>query len=536
MNDSNRTSLWQRSPLIQFFIWLFSWRGFRSILILLGCAVVLILMLYAKENWQGRHQWNKYRRQLEDQGEKLDLRAFIPKSIPDDQNFAAAPIVQSWFNRGDPPPIAASFSDDDYSAASGMISNPDKNKNTRDFIDLEAWAAAFNSMQNGEPERGKKVPPGELSSQSRSKAAPLILDALESSEPILAELRTAAMRPAVRYPINYDLENPWAILLPHLAKLKAACQRLQLKACAHLAAGQTESAFKDVELMLYLADSMEEEFFLISQLVRIACVNISIQPIWEGLAENRWSRDQLRALQARLLEFNFIAAVHRSLEAEQAAGIRSIELVQEKGLGYLQELQSLQTHNPSHRFGLNALNRLIPNGWYELEKYNYCRFRHMLTGTAIDLAQKRISPGQIKANNREFDRQLNDPGFMGREANLVLKHRLLSALLLPALGKVVFKSSVAQVTTDQAAVACALEQYRMANEKFPDTLQALVPNFIAALPKDTLTGEPFKYAKAGDNQFTLYSIGWDENDDEGTPGNTMFSESSGDWVWSYTVD
>ena len=62
-------------------------------------------------------------------------------------------------------------------------------------------------------------------------------------------------------PVVYDLENPWGILLPHLGNIKRTVQRLQLRACAELAAGRSDDALADVKLMLYLADSVKTSRF-----------------------------------------------------------------------------------------------------------------------------------------------------------------------------------------------------------------------------------------------------------------------------------
>ena len=35
---------------------------------------------------------------------------------------------------------------------------------------------------------------------------------------------------------------------------------------------------------------------------------------------------------------------------------------------------------------------------------------------------------------------------------------------------------------------------------------------------------------AFDGQFILYSVGWNEKDDGGVPGKTLFDEKEGDWV------
>src|SRR2546422_5648197 len=40
--------------------------------------------------------------------------------------------------------------------------------------------------------------------------------------------RAASQRPYARYPVIYDLENPWGILMPHIARVVGAIHRLQL--------------------------------------------------------------------------------------------------------------------------------------------------------------------------------------------------------------------------------------------------------------------------------------------------------------------
>ncbi len=91
----------------------------------------------------------------------------------------------------------------------------------------------------------------------------------------------------------------------------------------------------------------------------------------------------------------------------------------------------------------------------------------------------------------------------------------------------------AQTVVNEAAIACALEKYRLANGQFPANLESLAPKFISLLPDDVVSGEPYKYRRTDKGQFVLYSVGWNEKDDGGTPGKTLFDDKEGDWVWSY---
>jgi hypothetical protein len=176
---------------------------------------------------------------------------------------------------------------------------------------------------------------------------------------------------------------------------------------------------------------------------------------------------------------------------------------------------------------------LIPHGWYYLEEVNYCQGFHTELGTGLDFENNRVSPAQFKSGDLAFQQMMAATGFAGTGLGIVLHHRVTARLLLPALNRAIMKTAAAQTAVNQAAVACALERYRLANDHFPEKLDALAPQFISPLPNDALTGEPYKYRRTDDGRFVLYSAGWDEKDDGGLPGKTLFDERQGDWVWEY---
>ena len=88
---------------------------------------------------------------------------------------------------------------------------------------------------------------------------------------------------------------------------------------------------------------------------------------------------------------------------------------------------------------------------------------------------------------------------------------------------------------------CALERYKLASGRYPETLDALVPQFIGKLPHDIIGGKPLHYRRTGDGKFVLYSIGWNEKDDGGVVvfrknSLTAVDTEKGDWVWQYPVN
>ncbi len=529
MTDQAQPSIWERSTLVRFFRWLFSWRGIRRILIVVAWTATIIALFYGEENWRGRRAWNKYRHELEARGEQLDWKAFIPKPVPAEQNFAATSFFEFLFinktNRHN--------WNDDYDRASRKISNSRTRHDggNRHFIDLVAWRMALDAIRSGGLVPRQGFESDKLDLESRVKAAPAPLVALKSYDAIFAELRAASPRAYSRYPLKYKLDEPWTMLIPHLSEIKSIAQRLQLKACAGLAAGSNESALADVRLMLRLTDSLKEEPFLISYLVRVDCQKVATQPIWEGLAEHRWSEAQLQELQTRLQQFNFVADLKGPLDAERAAGILTVELLRKR-----RNLLRLLSDAPSPTYGhlsfANLVGYIIPRGWDYQEELNYCRLYDSQLARTIDTGKGRVSPNRIESNTHELEREFTGDPFEGQFVRTI-RHKWFASLLLPALGKTIRRSAEAQTAADQAALACSLERYRLAKGQFPENLEALVPQFVSRLPNDLLAGEPYRYRRTDDGQFTLYSVGWNEKDDGGVPGKTLYDDKQGDWVWQY---
>lgn len=518
---------WQQSTIRRFLKRQFSWRTARWALIDFAVLATVVALFYAEENFRGKRPWDAYRRELEVRGEQLDWRAFIPKPVPDNQNFAATPVIQSWFVRSNYTYHASEYwKNDNYGRVSDRISNSQykKDEGNRHFTDLVAWEMAFDAVRSGKFSRSQRFESSQVDRESRAKAVPAVLDGLMTNAAIFAELRAASHRPYSRYPVNYDVEDPAEVLLPHLNSMRAVCRRLGLRASAELAAGRSEEALEDVEFTLHMGDSLRNEPTLISYLVRIACLHLTTQPIWEGLAESGWSDEQLRELQTLLQQHNFVADLKEALDVERAFGVGIIEFI--RNTGKLAELSDVgDGGSPLDRFV-----RFAPNGWYDLEQVNYCRLFELQMAGTFDPAAKRVSPSQIKSNEQALDRVFHDQNPL---AAIFIRHQVLSAMLLPALPRIPVKAATAQIAADQAALGCALERYRLANGQFPEKLDALVPRFIAQLPHDVITGEPYKYHLTKDGRFILYSVGWNEKDDGGVSGKTLFAEKDGDWVWQY---
>ncbi len=498
------------------FRWLFSWSTLRRALVCLAALITLLAVVWTVENWRGKRAWEKYQREWEAKGEKFDLQAFIPPPVPDDQNFTMTPFLAPLLDFNPLPLKPGQSLWRDTNAFQklqefGYKESPNVSGSwTRAHrTDLTAWADALDGK--------KDVPASGESSSDRALAATNVLRSLEKYKPVLDELRTASQRPFCRFNVRYD-GDPADILLPHLSAVKKISLVFQMRALAELGSGQNSQALEDTEMILYLAASIKGEPTLISGLVRIAMLNISLQPVWEGLAARQWSDAQLKELQQHLAQIDLLTEFGSTMRGERALGnVRLDYWLERKNFG-----------SPGVDDASGARFIPFPSGWiYQNKLFINRMYQHVLQ--PLDGTLHRAYSADSKEKDALFHKEL----FSG-----FVLYKIFARLLLPAMEGAGMKFAYAQANIDEAVVACALERYRLAHGQFPESLDALSPQFIEKIPHDLITGEPLKYNRTEDGQFVLYSVGWNGKDDGGKVALTggkhgRVDISQGDWVWQY---
>ena len=344
-----------------------------------------------------------------------------------------------------------------------------------------------------------------------------VLFALSKYDSVFNELHHASSLPYSVFPVHYD-EGSSALLL-HLALLKELSKVLRIHAVANLAADQTAEALTDIQLAIHLAASIESEPFLISQLVRNAILQNSLQPVWEGLAKHQWSGEELEELQKALGSIRLLEDYGRSLRAERSLGN---DLADKLRAGGLFEQDLLKLAGASDQF-VTFLTKFAPRGWIYQNQLLLNRLYQERALPVIDVANYRVYVGLCKA--AAATPELANPTVFNR----------VGQLLFPAVANIAPKFARGQTAIDLATLACALERYRIAQDQHPDNLESLVPRFIERIPSDMITGEPLKYRRTYDGQFVLYSVGWNEKDDQGeialSKSKSFVDYDAGDCVW-----
>jgi hypothetical protein len=505
------------------------WRLLRWGLIALAFIITLAAVVITEEDWRGKRDWEAYKLKWEAKGEKFDWQAFVPPTVPNDQNFFRAPIftnmldgkiVMSPSGADGGPDIRPEASQSGYAVYPMRIT------------DLQAWQNYYRNPTNIHAVTELVMTNGTLiaetnylnhatdkfpiASQPQTPAKDVLL-ALSKFDSAIKELRQASQRPYSDLPLDYKKGfNVGRTLFPYLGELKLCSQTLQLRAGAELADGESAKALDDVKLMLYLNNSLRTSPFLISALVRIAITRVALQPIWEGLAEHKWSDEQLAVLEAELAQMDFLADYEFVMRGERAFAIASLE----------NQRRTREIISYTDRGMVTNKLTFMPGAYFYRSELAIAQMQQQWLLPLVDTNSNIVSPETMRRVDAAVRAAKKHYSF----------YKVQAIMLAPALDKAAKQFAIAQTGINLARVACALERYRLAHGEYPETLDPLTPEFIAKLPHDIINGQPLHYHRTDDGQFVLYSVGWDGTDDGGKPAlrnGGLVDVENGDWVWRY---
>ena len=470
--------------------------------------VGLAVLIYAGENLRGKAAWEKFKKDWEAKGEVFDYKQVIPKPVPTEKNFAHTPMLKALFdpkpeqNLNEPKPGKKK----NPSRAEGLMVLEGKQPelaqwSTGRSTDLKAWQKYFREQKDWpHPEKA-------------GRPADDILIAMKKHKAEFAELAKAAKdRPLCRFDVKYEAH--FAALLPHLSVLRNAARGYTLRALAHLAKDNPDAAFADVRMAMVLANSIKDEPILISHLVRIALLDLSMQPVWEGLAGNQWKAAHLGALERLLAGIDLIRAQSRAMLGERdMANLLIDEMHDQTPAEWAKLLGDGQEIFP-------ALT-IAPKGWVYQNQVNFNRV-HLEFSRHITAAKaRRIKPEMAVAMEKHVNK-------MGRGP-----YHVLPNLLLPGIGRLSIRTGSGQAAVDHARIACLLELHKRKHGSYPVALAKLE----SGTPHDPYTGKPYAYATAK-GRYRLHGVGWNQKD-EG--GKMVFTNAKGsrDWekgdlTWQYT--
>lgn len=269
--------------------------------------------------------------------------------------------------------------------------------------------------------------------------------------------------------------------MAHLDDIRDLTRILVLDALYKAETGDAASAGASLERAMRLSETLRNEPFLISQMVRVACHSLAVDGIQHVVNRVSLPEEKLKQLQELTEAADDPDTIYRGMIGERCF-----------------------TTDGSYPTAPNAIvSRLF------------------LSSTARILTQA-VDTSRLTGKQRkdEFER-------IEESANASLNPT--AAVFLPAFARTheTHDRDIAKLRV--AATVLAIERYRLVENKVRDSLNALVSKFLKAVPVDPFDEQPLRYSK-GDIGYMVYSIGTDLRDDQGAEPDTKARNATGDIV------
>jgi hypothetical protein len=377
-----------------------------------------------------------------------------------------------------------------YAELDAWYTIPESAENAADvFID------SFSHYEKWEDEKKLKLLPiiGQAKLPLRTEplaedTKALVAEYLVDNQKALELLRKGAAIEHSRYPV--DLSKGFEALMPDLSNIRDGAKLLKLEAVLHAENGKPEQAVDSITSTFGLARSLSKEPILVSQLVRIACQALAVSTLEHTINRTEFTDEQLVDLGQTLVSAENPSAMTRAFAGERCAGVNIFKMPA------AQILRIIDGGSP-------------PPAVVAIALYKFSGLADMDAVMYVDFMNDYLKAIQLPPHKRQ---DVVDAVCDRVEA--VSKIHILLWGFMPAFSRIIQIDvrNIAQLHTSRTGLA--VQRYRLAVGKLPDTLAELIPTYLDAVPKDPFDGKDLRYKKL-ETGFVVYSIGEDGNDDGG---------------------
>jgi len=328
---------------------------------------------------------------------------------------------------------------------------------------------------------------------------------LKRVQPALGEARRLAGLRTGRFPTTAPenaLSSPVGLLVQSPREI---ANLLWLDAALLAQSQQSDAALVSGRAILNAGRSIGDEPLMIAHLVRMACQRMAITGVERVLAQGQASEPALAATQDLFTDEAAQPILLYALRGERAYGdvlIGWMEAGDPRGFG------SVNATGGSIFYPLLGGSMMTQNRALKLE----------LMTEAVEIAKRPPDeqPDRFQELNRKVKSLPQNSGTM------------LASLAIPAVSKVADACQRSRADLRCAVTALAVERYRLAHGAWPETLDQLVPRFLAQVPIDPYDRKPLRFLRLDDGVL-IYSLGPDGKDDGGnidrkkygTPGTDL---------------
>jgi hypothetical protein len=311
---------------------------------------------------------------------------------------------------------------------------------------------------------------------------------LAEHQELLEELESLADKPTGRFELGLP-EGPLNSILPSLTPVRTAAKLERVSGIVKLVDGDLEGAAHTSILGFHIAGTPNEHPTVISALVEMACDALPLRATESILRVGELPEQTLAEL-ADKIDFRLESSTMRwGLWVERAWAAQLFEDLATRKLS----AASFSSYSGSGPPPVSLVPKV-------LIRKNQMRSMEML-GWLIEAVD---DPQALLAAARRMD----------KEVSSLPSTQFLTKILIPSLSRAceLHARVIAQLRSTRAGLAA--EQYRMKTGKLPDSLNALVPDYLPEVPLDPFDGKPLRLL-ATDEGIVIYSFGEDGYDDEG---------------------
>ena len=264
----------------------------RKTLIVTGAVFGVAILLPVFHHYQLRLAEASYIAKLKAKGEPLELAQVLPPPVPPEQNSAS-----------------------NFLKAVALFKADKSLLETNEIFGMKMVAPgkATSRFQLANAE-------GDWATNSWADVAAAVRQNHEAFD-LLHQL---TVHPHLDFQIHYErgFGNGFDINDMHLAETKRMAQSLETKTMSDLHEGDTASAVKDLRAMLALAKSLDDERFIISELVQMAIAAMAVPGTWDVLQSPNLTDEQLAQLQGGWNTFDFLQGDENALDNGTRDGTR----------------------------------------------------------------------------------------------------------------------------------------------------------------------------------------------------------------------
>lgn len=297
--------------------------------------------------------------------------------------------------------------------------------------------------------------------------------------------------PAGRFPLALH-DNPYSILLPHLEKVRGVYGLMDYDATLAALDGEPSRAMQANRAILHASRAIGDEPCLISQLVRIAGANIASRSAERMLSWNEANHPnadaELAALQAAFAAEAETPWLSYGLRGERAMANHLFEGIASGRItpDHLARMADSPNPHAIHIGAFHLYRGFLPG--------DHAECLRILTAY---LEAAKLPPHEQLAAIRAIAIPAGPPQNYGV---------VITRLILPACEKVAIASLRVRGELLAASAAIACERFRMANGRWPATLDEIPPALLPVIPIDPFTGTPIRYEHLDDG-IAVFSVG-----------------------------